>query len=476
MTTQALDFREAKILVAGDVMIDQYWLGDASRISPEAPVPVVKIQSDEFRLGGAANAALNCASLGCQVSLAGIIGKDDTGEMYQKLLKEQHIQSLHAECEQSSTIKKLRIISRSQHVLRADFEAPFSSAAQNQISDNIIQALNGQDIVLLSDYDKGCLVDCPRIIDKANSLNIPVIVDPKGNDYSKYAHAHLLTPNMHEFELVMGSCQNEQDLFQKAQELINQLHLQALLLTRSEKGMTLFFKDGSHHHFNAEAKEVFDVTGAGDTVIATLASALAAKKSLPDAASLANTAASVVVGKMGTVAITPLDLKVAIDQKSQIQHSIMSLDNLKSAVEFEKQLGKKIVFTNGCFDILHAGHVQYLTEAAALGDRLIVGINSDASVKRLKGEERPINTVNDRMTVLSSLAAIDWVINFEQDTPEELLKTLLPDILVKGGDYDIEDVVGAEIIITNGGKVAVLSLQEGVSTTLIIDSIKANVG
>lgn len=476
MTTQSLDFRQAKILVAGDVMIDQYWLGDASRISPEAPVPVVKIQDDDFRLGGAANAALNCASLGSQVSLAGIIGHDDDAKMYQQLLAEHHIESLHASCEDSSTIKKLRIISRSQQVLRADFEAPFSAAAQKKITDNILNSIEQHDIILLSDYAKGCLIHCSKIIEQARRLNIPVVIDPKGSDYSKYIGAYLLTPNMQEFELVVGNCEDEQDLFQKAQQLIDDLSLQALLLTRSEKGMTLFLNDGSHQHFNAEAKEVFDVTGAGDTVIATLASAIAAKQSLSDAVTLANTAASVVVGKMGTVAITPLDLKVALEQKSFSPSGIMTLESLKKAVEFEKSLGKSIVFTNGCFDILHAGHVQYLQEAAALGDRLIVGVNSDASVKRLKGEERPINTVNDRMAVLSSLAAIDWVIYFEEDTPENLLKALLPNILVKGGDYDIDGVVGGDIIINNGGKVAVLSLQEGVSTTLIIDSIKANVG
>ncbi len=474
MSTQALDFRQAKILVAGDVMIDQYWLGDASRISPEAPVPVVKIEGDDFRLGGAANAALNCASLGSQVSLAGIIGHDDDGEMYQTLLAENNIQSLHASCKEASTIKKLRIISRSQQVLRADFEAPFSVAAQQQVTDNILGAVAQQDVILLSDYAKGCLIDCPRIIQQANAANVPVIIDPKGDDYSKYTGAFLLTPNMQEFELVVGTCADEQDLFQKAQQLIDALSLQALLLTRSEKGMTLFLQDGKHHHFNAEAKEVFDVTGAGDTVIATLASAMAAEHAISDAATLANTAASVVVGKMGTVAITPLDLKVALEQKSFSHSGIMTLDSLSKAVAFEKQLGKKIVFTNGCFDILHAGHVQYLQEAAALGDRLIVAVNSDASVKRLKGEERPINTVHDRMAVLSSLGAIDWVIDFEEDTPENLLKTLLPDILVKGGDYDIDGVVGGDIIIGHGGKVAVLSLQEGVSTTLIIDSIKAS--
>jgi len=474
MSKVSLDFRQANILVAGDVMIDQYWLGDTSRVSPEAPVPVVKVEDTEFRLGGAANAALNCASLGASVQLAGIIGADNNASTYLDLLDAQNIQSLHSHCESGATITKLRMISRGQQMLRADFEKDFSQSAQQKLSQNIIQALDSCDIALLSDYNKGSLVDCQQIIQAANKLGKKVIIDPKGDDFSHYSGAFLLTPNMHEFETVMGGCQSEQDLFAKAQAMIEQLDLNALLLTRSEKGMTLFFADGKHHHFNAEAREVFDVTGAGDTVIATLCTALASNRELESAVSLANTAASVVVGKMGSAAIKPLDLKQAIEQQQQqINQGVHSLSALKEAVSFEKQLGKTIVFTNGCFDILHAGHVQYLQEAAKLGDRLIVAINSDASVKRLKGEERPINTVDDRMAVLSSLAAVDWVVPFEEDTPENLLKALLPDILVKGGDYNIDQVVGAEIIIDNGGKVAVLSLQEGISTTKIIDTIKS---
>ncbi len=476
-----LDFRQCKVLVAGDVMIDEYWLGDTSRVSPEAPVPVVKVNNHDYRLGGAANAALNARSLGADVGLAGIIGDDSTAKTYQQLLEQQEITSLPAQCQQASTIRKLRIISQAQQMVRADFETSFSQEAIEQLSQNIISAINDFDIVLLSDYAKGALSDCQAIIQEAKRQGKKIIIDPKGNDYQKYRQASLLTPNMSEFEAVMGICSDEQDLFNKAHQLIDELELEALLLTRSEKGMTLFFaKDNEHerqehHHFNAEAKEVFDVTGAGDTVIATLTTALASGLSLPQATDIANTAASVVVGKMGAAAISPLDIKLAYDAKQQSAEGILNLEQLKSVLSFEKQLGKTIVFTNGCFDILHAGHVQYLNEAAALGDRLIVAINSDDSVKRLKGPERPINTVDDRMSVLSSLAAVDWVIDFEEDTPENLLKALLPDILVKGGDYSIEGVVGADIVIGRGGKVAVLSLQDGISTTKIIDSIKSGI-
>ena len=468
-----LDFRQARILVAGDIMIDQYWLGDTSRISPEAPVPIIKVGQSEDRLGGAANAALNCVSLGASASLAGIHANDAGGKSYQSLSQLHGIHVIETLCDKASTITKLRMISSGQQLLRADFEQSFSPAAQEAICENISSAIAEHDVLLLSDYNKGSLAHCQKMIQAAKKAGKAVVVDPKGNSFEQYRGAYLLTPNMLEFETVTGKCSDEQDMFKKAEELITELELQALLLTRSEKGMTLFLKDGSHQHYNAEAREVFDVTGAGDTVIATLATAIASGIELKQAVGLANTAASLVVAKMGTSTITPLELNNAL-KRSQANSALLPLEALQEAVKFEQSLGKKIVFTNGCFDILHAGHVQYLQEAKQLGDRLIVAVNSDASVKRLKGEERPINTVEDRMAVLSSLEAIDWVIPFEEDTPENLLKALLPDILVKGGDYAIDGVVGAEIIINAGGKVAVLSLQEGISTTRIIDSIKSS--
>ncbi|NRA41628.1 MAG: bifunctional D-glycero-beta-D-manno-heptose-7-phosphate kinase/D-glycero-beta-D-manno-heptose 1-phosphate adenylyltransferase HldE [Pseudomonadales bacterium] len=467
-----LDFRGAKVLVAGDIMIDQYWIGDTSRISPEAPVPVLKVESQEHRLGGAANAAVNCVSLGATATLAGIHADDAAGKIYQDLCQQHRISMLSTCCQSGQTITKLRMISNGQQLMRTDFEQDFSTAAQQSACDNIIAAIAQHDVVVISDYNKGTLTDCQRIIEAANAQNKPVIVDPKGQSFHQYSGAFLLTPNMLEFETVMGPCSSEQDLFTKAAQMIQQLSLQALLITRSEKGMTLFLADGSHQHFNAEAREVFDVTGAGDTVIATLATAMAAGMPLSDSVALANTAASLVVGKMGTSSITPLELNHALS-KPQLKPGIINLATLAEAVKFEQGLGKTITFTNGCFDILHAGHVQYLQEAKQLGDRLIVALNSDASVKRLKGQERPINTLEDRMAVLSSLEAVDWVISFDEDTPESLLHALQPDILVKGGDYDIEGVVGADIVIGNGGRVAVLSLQEGISTTRIIDSIKS---
>ena len=468
-----LDFRNSRVLVVGDLMLDQYWFGDTARISPEAPVPVIKVNSNETRLGGAANAALNAKQLGAQVTISGIIGNDSNGAIVKSLLKDQDIESRCIETSDSQTICKLRMISRNQQMVRADFEDSFPADVVDDINESVTHSLENCDVILLSDYNKGTLAQCQAIIEAANKVNVKVLIDPKGDDFSKYRGAYLLTPNLSEFETIVGKCLSEQDMFAKASKLITDYELQALLLTRSEKGMTLFLADGTHHHYNAKAHEVYDVTGAGDTVIATLAAALANNIELSDAVNLSNIAAGIVVGRMGAATVTPLELKLAIENNTATPSGIISPDQLKSLVEFEKSLGKKVVFTNGCFDILHSGHAQYLLEAGALGDRLIVAINDDESVKRLKGPERPINTVEERMAVISSLKSVDWVVAFDGDTPEELLRTLQPSILVKGGDYGIEEVVGADIVTAYGGEVKVLSLQEGVSTTNVIDTIKS---
>lgn len=470
---EQLDFRQSRILVIGDLMLDQYWLGDTSRISPEAPVPVVKINSSEDRLGGAANAALNTKSLGAKVSIAGIIGNDTNGILLSQLIEKEGINNAAVSCKKANTITKLRLISRNQQMLRADFEKDFSSDAKTQLSQQVIADINNHDIILLSDYNKGALSDCQAIIKAANNADKKVIIDPKGDDFNKYIGAFLLTPNLSEFETIVGKCNNEQDLFSKAYDMIRNLKLEALLLTRSEKGMTLFFKNGEHHHFNTKAQEVYDVTGAGDTVIATLTTALASGINLEQAVMLANTAAGIAVGRMGAATVTPLELKLALENTGSKPTGITTPEQLAKLVAFEQSLGKKVVFTNGCFDILHSGHVTYLNEAANHGDRLIVAINDDASVKRLKGEERPINTVDDRMQVISSLAAVDWVVRFSTDTPEPLLELVKPDVLVKGGDYAVNEVVGHQIVTAYGGEVKALSLQEGASTTNIIDSIKS---
>ncbi len=468
---QALDFRQARLLVIGDLMLDQYWLGDTHRISPEAPVPVIQVNHQQERLGGAANAALNVKTLGAKVSIAGIVGKDVQGKKLCALIEKADIDNACLQSDGDQTITKLRIISQNQQMVRADFETAFDEVGIKKLTENAIEMIAQHDAIILSDYNKGTLTHCQRIIQAAKETNTPVIVDPKGHDFTRYKDACILTPNLKEFEAIVGVCHSREVLIDKAQGLINALNLKALLITLSENGMALCLANGEYHHFNSLAKEVFDVTGAGDTVIATLATGIASGLPVEQAVSLANTAASIVVSRLGASQVTCLDLKVALDSHTPANRAILDIAQLQAQINFEKSMGKKIVFTNGCFDILHKGHTAYLQEAKALGDRLIVAVNDDKSIKRLKGETRPVNGLEDRMSLLASLAAVDFVIPFTHDTPCDLLDCLKPDILVKGGDYAIEEVVGIDIVQAYGGEVKVLSLQKGRSTTQIIDTI-----
>jgi D-beta-D-heptose 7-phosphate kinase/D-beta-D-heptose 1-phosphate adenosyltransferase len=301
---------------------------------------------------------------------------------------------------------------------------------------------------------------------------VAVLIDPKGTDFEKYRGATLLTPNMSEFEAVVGKVKNEQELVARGLELVRRFELDALLVTRSENGMTLIRDGQSELHLPAQAHEVYDVTGAGDTVISTLASALAAGKSLDEACSLANTAAGIVVGKLGTSTVSPVELANALYTEHESGFGVLSEQQLKVAVEAARRRGEKIVMTNGCFDILHAGHVSYLANARKLGDRLIVAVNTDESVRRLKGPGRPVNPTDRRMTVLAALGAVDWVVPFAEDTPQRVISEILPDLLVKGGDYKPQDIAGYEEVTANGGEVLVLNFEDGCSTTDIIKTIR----
>lgn len=464
-------FNQASIAVIGDIMLDRYIYGRVTRISPEAPVPVVNQLREEQLPGGAANVAVNLASLGVQASLCGIVGDD----AYAKQLQTQ-LQAIGVPCafnhSESGTIVKTRIMGGSQQLLRLDQETQFK-ASEWQASWALMQPLlEKANVVLLSDYAKGTLSDCQAVIRAAKEKNLPVLVDPKGADFSKYRGADLLTPNLTEFIAVVGEFQTEMEFNEKAQALIQQLELGALLVTRSEKGMTLFRAGEPEFHLPAITKAVADVTGAGDTVIATIAAALGAGKTLETAVSLSNIAASIVVTKVGTSAVTAPELELEYHKHHQTG-GLLSLEQLQLAVELAKARNEKIVFTNGCFDILHAGHVAYLQQAKQLGDRLVVAINTDESVKKLKGEGRPINTLPRRLAVLSGLESVDWVTHFEGDTPEALLQQLKPNVLVKGGDYTEAQVVGREIVEAYGGKVTVMSLVPGCSTTGIVEKIKS---
>ncbi|MBU3824335.1 MAG: bifunctional D-glycero-beta-D-manno-heptose-7-phosphate kinase/D-glycero-beta-D-manno-heptose 1-phosphate adenylyltransferase HldE [Candidatus Oceanisphaera merdipullorum] len=466
------EFDSANVLVVGDVMLDRYWSGPTKRISPEAPVPVVKVEHNEERPGGAANVALNIAALGAKARLLGLTGEDEAAVALQDKMQGVGVECDFVRLSSHPTITKLRIMSRNQQLLRLDFEDSFGPDDAAPLTEKTRSALSHAGVLVLSDYAKGALTQVQALIQEANAAGVPVLVDPKGSDFEKYRGATLLTPNMTEFEAVVGNVKDEQDLVERGRELIKKYDLKALLVTRSEHGMTLIHADDHELHLPAQAHEVFDVTGAGDTVIATLATALAAGLHLDEACALANVAASIVVGKLGTSTVSAIELANVLYGTPESGMGVVTEQQLKQVMDAARRRGEKIVMTNGCFDILHAGHVSYLNHARKLGDRLIVAVNTDASVRALKGDGRPVNTVDRRMAVLAGLGAVDWVVPFAEDTPQRLIAETLPDVLVKGGDYKPEEIAGFEEVTANGGEVKVLNFEEGCSTTAIIQAIR----
>lgn len=465
-------FSQARVLVAGDVMLDRYWHGPTGRISPEAPVPVVRVTDTEDRPGGAANVALNMAALGARAELVGVTGADEAARVLDERLVAAGIGCHFQQADGLPTITKLRVISRQQQLLRMDFEESFACVPAEPFTAQVTGLLPECGALVLSDYKKGALRDCQALIAAARAAGVPVLVDPKGTDFSAYRGATLLTPNLGEFEAVVGPVDSEQTLVEKGHALIADLALDALLVTRGEHGMTLIRPGAPEFHLPARAREVFDVTGAGDTVISTLAVALAAGSDLQDAVALANIAASIVVAKLGTAVVSAPELRRAVSAAGGGGRGVMSEEQLLIAIADARAEGERIVFTNGCFDIIHAGHVNYLSSARAQGDRLVVAINADDSVRRLKGVGRPINACERRMAVLAALESVDWVVSFASDTPEGLLEKVRPDVLVKGGDYSVDQVVGADIVRQYGGDVAVLDFVEDVSTTRIVEKIR----
>ncbi|QKJ88719.1 bifunctional D-glycero-beta-D-manno-heptose-7-phosphate kinase/D-glycero-beta-D-manno-heptose 1-phosphate adenylyltransferase HldE [Paramixta manurensis] len=470
------DFNRAGVLVVGDVMLDRYWYGPTSRISPEAPVPVVKVDTIEERPGGAANVAMNIAALGAASRLVGLTGADDAAVALGTTLSGVNVQCDFVAVPTHPTITKLRILSRNQQLIRLDFEEGFEGVDPGPLHQRIAAALPQAGALVLSDYAKGALASVQTMIALAREAKVPVLVDPKGTDFERYRGATLLTPNLSEFEAVVGKCQDDAQLVERGMKLITDFAFSALLVTRSENGMTLLQPGKAPLHLPTQAQEVYDVTGAGDTVIGVLAAALAAGDSLEEACFLANAAAGVVVGKLGTSTVTTVELENAIHARPESGFGVMDEAQLKEAVEQARQRGEKVVMTNGCFDILHAGHVSYLANARKLGDRLIVAVNSDASTKRLKGESRPVNSLINRMIVLGALESVDWVVPFEEDTPQRLIASVLPDLLVKGGDYKPEEIAGSTEVWANGGEVRVLNFEDGISTTNIIKTIRGDRG
>ena len=464
------DFSKLKVVVAGDLMLDQYWFGPASRISPEAPVPIVRVARSEARAGGAANVAMNLVSLGVETTCCGIVGDDGTGMDLKGLLEIEGITAALAQSERHPTITKLRVLSRNQQLIRLDTEQVYSEADADALVQVASEQLAGSDVCILSDYAKGSLRQVEKLIAGCRDNGIPVLVDPKGTEFSRYSGATVLTPNLAEFEAVAGKATDDEDLIARARRLCSDLQLDAVVVTLSERGMLVVSAEADTI-LPARARQVFDVTGAGDTVIAALAAGLGSGLALEEAAALANLAAGLVVRKIGAASVTPAELNLALHEQGEGGRGLLTTAQAVAVAAETRARGEKLVMTNGCFDILHKGHVAYLQEAKSRGDRLLVAVNSDDSVKRLKGADRPINPLEDRMAVLAGLASVDWVVPFGEDTPAELIEKILPDVLVKGGDYTPDAIAGGKAVLQNGGTVEVLRFHEGRSTSTIVDTI-----
>ncbi|MDY7116102.1 bifunctional D-glycero-beta-D-manno-heptose-7-phosphate kinase/D-glycero-beta-D-manno-heptose 1-phosphate adenylyltransferase HldE [Halomonas sp. SSL-5] len=461
----------SRLLVVGDVMLDRYWHGGTSRISPEAPVPVVRVEESEDRPGGAANVALNISSLGAQAALSGLVGDDDNADRLVSRLEAAGVSTHFQRSAGVPTITKLRVMSRNQQLIRLDFEEGLGEVDTSGLLAKVEAALPACDLVILSDYGKGTLNRVEELIRLVRASGKRVLVDPKGSDFSRYRGASVITPNLTEFEAVVGHCRDDAELAKRGEALRAELELEALLITRSEKGMTLIREGHEPLHLPTRAREVYDVTGAGDTVIGVLGLALAAGHGFPEAMTLANLAAGLVVAKQGTATLSIAELYTALHGDKLAEFGVIEESALIEAVRAAQARGERVVMTNGCFDILHAGHVAYLEQARRLGDRLVVAVNDDASIARLKGPKRPINPLARRMQVLAGLGAVDWVVPFAEETPQRLIEAVLPDVLVKGGDYRPEQIAGGQAVRDAGGEVRVLGFEDGVSTTAMISTI-----
>ena len=472
-------FAETRVLVIGDVMLDRYIWGEVERISPEAPVPVVKTGKNSDILGGAGNVAANLSGLGCQVTLIGLVGKDEAGDRLTWLCQDKGIQTKWLEGTQRPTTTKTRVMAQTQQLFRLDSEVakPLSKEETEAFLHVCEENLKSAQALILSDYGKGVMQTqgvCQRLIGLAQTKGIPVFVDPKGTDWQRYHGATCITPNTNELEVVLGEKlgQNEKQITSLVEKIRIEYGLSHLLLTRGADGMCLKSQGNQALFIPTEAREVFDVSGAGDTVISTLAASVAAGCSFENGARLANAAAGSVVAKLGTHPVSLADLKAALSSKKETDfYKTCGKTSAAKKVSFWQENGETVVFTNGCFDLLHHGHVDILHKSKCLGDRLVVGLNSDASVKRLKGEKRPIVKEEDRAAILSALSSVDLVVLFDEDTPIELIRAVRPDILVKGADYKPHEVVGKEVVESYGGRVELVPLREGHSTSGIEERI-----
>ena len=467
-----------RILVIGDLILDEYIWGSVNRISPEAPVPILETKSENLTLGGAANVANNLVALGCEVHLVGAIGQDEKGDKLLTLIEEKNISSKGIfRFVYRPTTSKIRVIAHNQQVLRIDKEdnRPITEETENKIIKFINKTLPDMDIVICSDYRKGILTEkvFSAITHRAKNSKKSVIVDPKSSNFELYKDATIITPNQFEVEKAVPiKIQDKIDLDRAAEYLLNLTHAESLLITRGKDGMTLYLNKEKPIDISTQAKEVFDVTGAGDTVVSVLAMALAAGFDYPDAAWLSNMAASIVVGKVGTAIVTLNEINEFLQEEMlQTSKSILKLEELKNIVSLAKSIGKTVVFTNGCFDLIHGGHIEFLQKAREKGDLLVVGLNSDKSVKLIKGDGRPIKSEKERANIISALKYVDYITIFDEATPEEVIREVRPDILVKGDDYTIGEVVGREIVEGYGARVELIPIVKGLSTTNIVTKI-----
>ena len=478
--TQLNNIKTKKVLVVGDIMLDKYFFGEARRLSPEAPVPVLRKKRETTVLGGAANVARNLVRAKQDVSIMSVIGNDAEGKILKNILEESNINTdlLILDKSRATTVKTRMIGPNNAQMLRLDVEdtTPISGEIFDKMIKLYEKEINKFDIIIISDYKKGVLTveNTSKMIEIANKNNKITLIDTKEPSYAKYKNAYLIKPNIEELrQLTNMSVNNDEEIAKAATELRNQTGAKYVLATRGKDGMTLV--DGNNvHHIRGVSREVYDVSGAGDTAISYLAIGLANNFAIEDTVVLSNAAGAVEVSKMGTYAVSIEEIKEFISKENDIsyENKILKADELAEILKEERKKGKKIVFTNGCFDIFHVGHSRYLRQASTYGDILVVGVNSDSSVKRLKGPERPIISEDERMELLADLESVSYVVKFDEDTPYELIKKLQPDIITKGGDYKPEEVVGKDIVEANGGEVIICKLVEGKSTTNIITKIR----
>ena len=456
-----------KIAVIGDVILDEYIKGQAERISPEAPIPVIKVNSKYYSLGGAANVARNLSRLGVNVFLYGLLGNDTSGKIIKNSLKEEKINDNLLKSNKIKTIIKTRVVSDGQQIVRYDQESYFNKIDSLKLLGFLLKNINKFNLIIISDYGKGTVTNVSEISKICRKNSIPLFIDPKGASFQKYAGADLISPNLKEFEKIVGYCSSDKELIQRAFNLMKKFNIKNLLITKGKRGMTFLNNNREYFHIGAENVEVANVVGAGDTVISWIGALSLTEYNLESSIYLANLAAGEVVKLEGTSTLSTDQIYNKLESKNKI----LDINDLKKNLDFLKKNNKTIVFTNGCFDLIHKGHLEYLKKSKKLGDILIVGLNSDKSVIKLKGQSRPFNSFVDRANILSEFISVDFIVLFNELTPLNLIKLIKPDIITKGGDYAKHEVVGFSFLKKYGGEVKIIKFLKGYSSTKMIKKI-----